>query len=132
MSSGTELYYLMDAFRVIAERKIREAISEGAFDGLKGAGKPLTIEDETWIPEDLRPVYRVLKNAGIVPPELELKKEILSLRTLIDGMDDNEERTRKIRDLNFRIMKFNMLRNSPLNLEQFPEYNEKFERRMIS
>jgi hypothetical protein len=131
MSIGTELYYLMDAFRAIAERKIRKAIRERAFDGLEGAGKPLKLEDETWIPEDLRPVYRILKNAGMVPPELELKKEIFSLRTLIDGMDDSDERTRKIHDLNFRIMKFNMLRNRPLTLEQFPEYNEKWERKII-
>ena len=36
--------------------------------------------------------YRVLKNANCIPPEMELKKEILSLRDLIMFLDDEKER----------------------------------------
>ena len=115
----------MDIFVKIAERRIKEAIEDGAFDNLKGAGTPLIFEDETWIPEDLRLAYRVLKNAGYTPPELELRKEIINLRELINTIDDDKERLTKIRELNYRFMKLDALRKKPLNLEAFPEYEGK-------
>ncbi len=116
----------MEAIAKIAEERIRKAIEEGEFDHLRGAGKPLIFEDETWIPEELRVAYRFLKNAGCVPPELELKNEIITLKDLIDTIDDDKERLKRMRELNFKIMKFNMMRERPLNLEEFPEYEQKF------
>src|SRR5512135_1072 len=115
----------MEIFSKIAEQKIREAIERGDFDHLENSGRPLNLEDETWIPEDLRSAYRVLKNAGCIPPELELRKEVLNLRELLDTIDDDKERIRKIRELNFKLMKLGEMRKRPLNLEQFPEYEEK-------
>ncbi len=115
----------MDAFRAIAEKKIFEAIERGEFDSLSGAGKPLRFEDETFIPEDLKMAYKVLKNAGFVPPELELRNEIIGMKDLINTLDDDKERLKKIRELNFMLMKLNMLRNKPLNLEDFHLYEEK-------
>lgn len=62
-------------FERIAERKIEEAIAEGAFDNLRGRGKPLNASDlET--PLDIR----ILKNAGIAPEWIQVSKEIESLR----------------------------------------------------
>ncbi len=115
----------MEIFSKIAERRIKEAIERGEFDHLKNKGRPLNLEDETWIPEDLRPAYRVLKNAGCIPPELELRKDILNLRELLNTIDDDKERLRKIRELNFKLMKLGEMRRRPLNLEDFPEYETK-------
>lgn len=115
----------MDVFTLIAERKIQEAIREGLLDDLKGQGKPLVFEDENWVQEDLRMAYRVLKNANFIPPEIELKKEILNLMDLIRTLDDDETRLRRLREMNYKIMKFNMLRNTPLDLEAFPEYENR-------
>jgi hypothetical protein len=122
----------MDIFRRIAERKICEAMEEGLFENLPGKGKPLDFEDETWLPEDLRVAYRVLKNAGHIPREIELRKEIINLKGLIDTMDDNKERLKKVRELNFKIMNLNMMRKRPLNLEGFPEYENKIMEKMIA
>ncbi|HSW61910.1 MAG TPA: DnaJ family domain-containing protein [Dissulfurispiraceae bacterium] len=116
----------MDAAQKLAEQRIREAIETGEFDNLKNTGKPIVFEDETFIPEDLRLAYRILKNAGCIPPELELRNEIITIRKMIMAMDDDKERLKKIRELNFRITKFNMMRNRPLHLEELPEYEEKF------
>ncbi|KAF0178455.1 MAG: hypothetical protein FD164_2210 [Nitrospirae bacterium] len=115
----------MDAAQKLAEQRIREAIENGEFDNLKNAGKPIVFEDETFIPEDLRIAYRILKNAGCIPPELELRSEIITLRDMIMAMDDDKERLKRIRELNFKITKFNMMRNRPLYLEELPEYEEK-------
>jgi len=112
-------------FAEIAERRIKEAMEDGIFDNLKGMGMPLILEDETWIPEDLRLAYRVLKNAGFTPPELELRNEIINLRELMNTIDDDNERLKKLRELNYKLMKLDVLRKKPLNLEVFPEYEGK-------
>jgi hypothetical protein len=115
----------MDAFTRIAEDRIIKAIEEGVLEGLPGAGKPLVFEDETWIPEELRAAYRILKNAGCIPPELELRKEIINLRDLIQTIDNDAERIKRLRELNIKITKFNVMRGKPLDLEPFPEYEQK-------
>ena len=120
----------MDAFARIAEERIRRAIEEGVFKYLENEGKPLRFEDETWVPEDLRMAYRVLNNAGHIPPELELKKEIMNLRSLIETIDDDAERLKKLAELNYKLLCFNMMRNRPLDLEA-REYEEKVEDRLL-
>lgn len=115
----------MDVFRRIADERIREAMERGDFKNLPNSGKPLKLDQDSWIPEDLRMAYKVLKNAGCLPPELELRKEIVSLRELIDGMDDDADRLKKIRQLNLKLLKLNTMRNKPLYLEGLPEYEMK-------
>jgi hypothetical protein len=115
----------MDVFGKIAERKIAEAVNDGLFDDLPGSGKPLRLEDESWIPEDLRASYRILKNSGYIPPELELRKEIINLKSLIQTIDDEKERLKKIREFDFKLLKINMTRKRPLNIGDFPEYEGK-------
>jgi hypothetical protein len=115
----------MDAFYRIAERRIIEAIQNGDFDNLENMGKPIQFEDETWIPEDLRMAYKFLKNAGCIPPELDMRNEMVNLFSLMNTIDDDKERLKKIRELNFRLLKLNMNRKQPLTFEDFPEYEGK-------
>jgi hypothetical protein len=122
----------MDAVIMIAEERIRKAMEGGEFNDLPGAGKPIYFEDETWIPEDLRLAYKILRNAGCIPPELELKNEIITLRDLIETIDDDREKIKRLRELNFKIMKFNMMRVKPINLEQFPDYEQRLFEKVIS
>jgi len=63
----------------LAERRIAEAVSRGELDDLPGAGRPLDLDDDTLVPEELRLAYRILKNAGFVPPEVETLNEIAQL-----------------------------------------------------
>ncbi|MFH0787052.1 MAG: DnaJ family domain-containing protein [Pseudomonadota bacterium] len=111
--------------QLIAERKIQEAIRNGELDNLPGKGQPLQLDDDSHIPEELRLAYKILKNADCLPPELELKKEIVVLRDLLRGMEDLEEKYRLMKRLNFQIMKLNTMRRvSPL-LEENQVYFEK-------
>jgi len=73
----------MSGWDAIVEQKIAEAQRAGAFDDLPGAGKPLNLEDDRLVPEDVRAAYRILKNAGCVPAELVERKEAASLRRLV-------------------------------------------------
>lgn len=67
----------------LAEEKIKESIARGDFDNLAGAGKPLVLEDESYIPQELRAGYRLLKNAGYLPAELQLRKDIANVEELL-------------------------------------------------
>ena len=69
----------------IAEQRIAEAVANGELDGLPGAGRPLDLDDDALIPEDLRLAHRILKNAGYVPPELETLNEIAQLERIAMG-----------------------------------------------
>lgn len=110
---------------------ILEAINRGDFENLACAGKPIKFENEAFVPEDLRMAYKILKNSDFLPPELELKKEIVSMKDMIDSLDDDKERLKKIRELNFKIMKLNMMRKKPFNFEDFPLYEEKLLQKTI-
>jgi hypothetical protein len=115
----------MEFFYRIAERRIIEAIANGEFDNLEGKGKPIDFEDEIWIPEDLRMAYRILKNAGCIPPELEFRNEVVNMCSLMNTTDDDKERIKKLRELNFKLLKLNLTRKRPLDFEDFPEYEGK-------
>ena len=86
----------MLALDLIAEEKIREAMREGAFDHLPGAGKPLALDDDRLVPEDVRMAYRILKNAGFVPPEIEARNEVNGLRQLVAVTTDDAARRRAL------------------------------------
>lgn len=115
----------MDALAIIAEDKIRQAMARGEFDNLPGAGRPLLLDDDPMVPEELRTAYRILKNAGCIPPELELRKEIITLKDLLSTIEDNGRRVLTARELNYKLLKLNMLGQRTLNLEDFPEYRDK-------
>jgi hypothetical protein len=104
-------------FERIVEEKIRQAHQNGAFENLPGAGKPLRLDDDSMVPPDLRMAYKLLKDAHCLPPELKLHKEILQMKDLLRGIDDESERTRKIREINLLITRLNLLRKCPLSLE---------------
>ncbi len=84
----------MDAMTAVAERKILEAQRNGAFDDLPGKGKPLSLTDDSGVPEDLRVCYKILKNAGVTPPELELRRELVTLEALVRCCADEAEAAR--------------------------------------
>ncbi len=69
----------------LAEQRIAEAIANGELDNLPGAGRPLELDDDALIPEDLRLAHRILKNAGYVPPELVTLNEIAQLERIAMG-----------------------------------------------
>jgi hypothetical protein len=112
-------------FGKIADQKIREAMEEGEFDDLPGKGKPLNLEDDSHLPQDLRLAYKILKNADCLPPELELRKEIHTLESLLSGIQDTQEKYKQMKKLNFLLMKLNMTRKGNMMLEQNQCYYER-------
>jgi hypothetical protein len=99
----------MIPFHTIAEARIRDAIARGELDDLPGSGKRLDLEDLSQVPEDLRAGYLLLKNAGVLPEEMQLRKEMVTLEALLDSCADPDERTRLRKDLNWKMIRFQVL-----------------------
>jgi hypothetical protein len=95
----------MGLMETIAENRIRAAQDEGLFDNLPGQGKPLNLEDDSSVPEDLRLTFKILKNSGCLPIEMELSREIYSLRQMVKAAIDENSRKELQRELNFLLMK---------------------------
>ncbi|HEY7655606.1 MAG TPA: DnaJ family domain-containing protein [Burkholderiales bacterium] len=88
---------------VIAERRIDEARERGEFDNLPGSGAPLELGDDALVPEDLRVAHRILRNAGMLPPQLEPHREIREIEALLLQTDDGSGRARLLSRINFLL-----------------------------
>ena len=115
----------MFSFEKIAEQRIKEAQERGEFDDLPGRGKPLNIEDDSRIPDDLRLAYKILKNADCLPPEVQLRKEIRQMEDMLGYIPEEKEKYRQIKRINYRIMKLNMMRKKSPLLEETQIYYRK-------
>lgn len=100
----------MDAIAWIAEQRIREAMEQGFFDNSPYRGRPVRLEEDASIAPELRMAFEVLKDAGCLPPEVELRREIASLSELLDTIAEGEERKRLRRELNDRYLRLEVIR----------------------
>lgn len=116
----------------IADERIREAMERGEFEDLPGKGKPLELEDDSHLPEDVRMAYKILKNANCLPPEVALMKEIRTTEQLLEGMRDTREKYKQMKKLNFLVMKLNMTRRTSVAFEENERYFEKLVDKMGS
>jgi hypothetical protein len=80
------------SFSRIADNRIREAMEQGEFDNLPGAGQPLNLEEYFSAPEDVRMAHSVLKNANCRPMEVELLHEIARLEQAVASAPDDVAR----------------------------------------
>jgi hypothetical protein len=88
----------VDIFRLIAERKIEEAVQAGELDDLPLRGQPIS-DDLAGVPEEERVAFRLMKNAGVIPEELALARELERLRAELARGVDAETRSRLVRRL---------------------------------
>ena len=121
---------MFPGFSKIVEERIRRALQKGEFKNLAGAGKPLLLEDDRHIAEELRLAYKILKNADCLPPEVELKKEIERTEDLLSGMQETAEKYRTLKKLNFLIMKLNTMRKGSIEFEVPQQYTTRLAERL--
>ncbi|MBV1715780.1 MAG: DUF1992 domain-containing protein [Desulfarculus sp.] len=100
----------MSIFGKLAEERIKQAAERGDFDDLPGKGKPLKLEDDSNVPEELRLAYKILKNAGYTPPELDAQKELMQVEDLLANAPDEKTRYQALKRLNYLTMKLSHLR----------------------
>jgi len=122
---------MIPGFEKLVEDRIKKAQKRGDFENLHGAGQPLNLCDDRHIPEDLRLAYKILKNADCLPPEIELKKEILRTEDLLADIQDTAQRYRTLKKLNFLILKLNSSRNTDARFDMPQHYLAALSDRML-
>jgi hypothetical protein len=116
-------------FQRIAEQRILEAQRAGAFDDLPGKGKPLELEDLTWVPEDLRVGYKVLKNAHVLPPEAELLKDIHTLEDLLKHVEEEGARKALAKSIQWKLIHLDMIKRRATPVSSVRAYGRKLIRK---
>jgi hypothetical protein len=107
---GSKEATMIPGFEALVEERIKKAQREGAFDQLPGSGKPIVF-DEPNVPEELRMAHKILKNAGFLPPEVEVRKQITQTQSLLDSMETpGPEKTKARKKLNYLLTKLDTLR----------------------
>ena len=120
----------MDILAKIAEQRIREAMERGEFDNLPFHGKPIKLDDLVGVPEPLRMGYKILKNAGVLPEEIQLKKEIVSLKTLLDACYDETDRQTLQQQMNEKMLRYNMMMEKQLHKPTHQQYHAKIMKKL--
>ncbi|GAB6192914.1 DnaJ family domain-containing protein [Desulfocastanea catecholica] len=115
----------MDSLAFIAEQKIAEAMRERDLNSPKWKNKPLPLDDDSFVPDDLKMAYKILKNSGYLPPEVEERKEIKKLEDLITRTDDEHERLKQMKKLNVLLMKVDARRPFSSNISSQHDYYRK-------
>jgi len=94
----------------IAENRIQSALERGELDNLPGSGKPLALDNNTMVPAELRVAYRMLKNAGYLPPELAVRADIKQIEHALQRPLSAKEKKRLI--LKLSLLKSKLAANS--------------------
>lgn len=119
----------MDALARLAEQKILAAIRCGELDNLPGKGKPLPHEDLSGVPEELRMAYKVLKNAGVLPEELELNRQLVTLDDLLACCEEPGEREALRKRRNYVQLQFSLLMERHRRQPAWRQYGDRLLRR---
>ena len=114
----------MNLIDQLAETRIQEAIQRGELRGLPGEGQPLRLEDDSAIPEELRAAYRLLKNAGFLPPELQLRREVREAEQLLQQLPESDRSPARAR-LEWLQMRLAASRRQPMNLLLEDQYRHR-------
>jgi hypothetical protein len=77
------------------------------------------------VPDDLRLTFKILKNADCLPPELDLRRDIIRLRDLLSTVHDSERRRALVGEVNMKILRLNLMRPVPLTSESARLYIDK-------
>ena len=123
---------LESALRRLADRRIEEAMREGKFDNLPGAGKPLDLEpmpaDEnarmTWW------MLRIMKGANFTPEEVRWRRQIDTLKDEL-GKATTEQRVEVlVKSINGLVHQLNTLGTNAINIAVAPVSLEAERRRL--
>ena len=123
---------MLQALYQIAEQRIAKAIEDGTLktDGWKN--RPLPLDNDSFVPDDLKMAYKILKNSGYVPPEIEIRKEIQNIEDLIIKTEDSHQRVKQMKKLDVLMRKIDGMRSISSSIEHDEAYYRKIVERINS
>ena len=74
----------------IAKRMMLKARAEGKLTGIEGEGRPLP--DRPIETDSTAAGFRIMAQAGVLPPEIVLKKQVIAARARLSDMPEGPER----------------------------------------
>jgi len=119
----------MRAFDQIAEARIRAAAERGEFDDLPGAGRPLSLDEDALVSGELRMAYKVLKNAGFVPEEVRLRRDMAEAEGLVSSLE-GDARTQALSRLQLLRTRLQGARGGRANLQVEEQYYQRLLERL--
>jgi hypothetical protein len=84
-------------------------MTRGEFENLAGQGEPVDLTDYFNTPEDVRVAQAMLKNAGVLPVELELLQEIMALKEMVISAAEEGQKEKYRKILADKQLQFNIL-----------------------
>lgn len=100
---------MFSIFDEIVENRIQEAMRNGEFDNLPSQGKPINLDYWASLPEGIRAGYMVLKNAGFLPEEAQLLKDIDELREQLTFSPNQDAEVKIAKKLEETKIKYSLL-----------------------
>jgi len=97
------------SFDKIVEALIKEAQARGEFNNLPGEGKPIDLTAYFETPEEVRLAQSLLKNAGMISPEVQLLKEIAELRQVQEAVTDETKKQEIKKQIQQKQIEFNLM-----------------------
>ena len=89
---------MIAAIAIVAEQRIREAMERGEFDDLPGKGRPLDLEEDSGVPEELRMAWKLLKNGGYLD-EAKAGEMPATLQGMLGSSPDERVKLRQMQKL---------------------------------
>ncbi len=116
----------MSTWNRLVEQRIQDAMAQGLFDNLRGMGQPLNLDDDAFVPQELKMAFRMLRSNGLAPLWIEMNKEIRAdierlQRFLVHVHSDwdcinaiqrehlRHEYEARIKDINNKILSYNIM-----------------------
>ena len=111
----------------IAEQKIEQYLREGRGADLSHwKNKPLPLKDDMAnVPAHLRMAYRILRNAGYVPEEVALQKEIVRIEDMLAQCSDEQVKIKQMKKLEFLRVKLDSKMGKKLQVDADSPYYSK-------
>ncbi len=84
----------------LAERQIQKARLKGELQGLEGEGKPLPDRPgDAFVSAGDAVGFRIMAEAGVLPEEIRLKKQVAAQRLVLAGLTEEAERKAAMAEL---------------------------------
>ena len=94
---------MLRALRRLIERQILKARASGALEKLEGEGQPLPDRPgDAFVDAGDAAGFRIMAEAGVLPQEIEIKKDLDALLQQLKGRQATEAEMAKLADLELR------------------------------